>query len=136
MGLPDHANSCVSERKPSTTLVLMITKDQILAAGTSALTKAFHTWLDENREPLLRLIAQVLAAPSRQKPTHEVHSGDSKHPYLTVTDVARRWNCCVHTVRRKVRAGELPALKMSRRRILIPLEAVLKFEKGATSSPP
>jgi len=114
----------------------MITKNQILAAGAAALTKAFHSWLDENREPLLHLIAQVLAAPSHNKPTNDVNSGDPKLPYLTVTDIARRWNCCVHTVRRKVRAGELPALKMSRRRILIPLEAVLKFEKGATSSPP
>jgi excisionase family DNA binding protein len=117
-------------------LLFMITKNQILAVGAAALTKAFHSWLDENREPLLHLIAQLHVTSPQEKPTNDARIAGHKRPYLTTTELARRWNCCVHTVRRKVRAGELPGLKMSRRRILIPLEAVLKFEKGATSSPP
>jgi excisionase family DNA binding protein len=108
----------------------IITKDQILAAGSAALKKAFYDWLDENREPLLQIIAHALFTSGPGKPTDEIPA-DPKCPYLTTTEVARRWNCFVHTVRRKVRAGELPRLMMSQRHILIPIEAVLRFEKVA-----
>jgi excisionase family DNA binding protein len=111
----------------------IITKHQILAAGSAALTKAFHDWLDENREPLLQIIAHALSTSGPGTPADEIPPpADPQRPYLTTTEVARRWNCCVHTVRRKVRAGELPRLRMSQRHILIPIEAVLRFEKDAS----
>jgi excisionase family DNA binding protein len=110
----------------------IITKYQILAAGSAALKKAFHDWLDENREPLLQIIAHALFTSGPGKLTDEIPPpADPKCPYLTTTEVARCWNCFVHTVRRKVRAGELPRLMMSQRHILIPIEAVLRLQKVA-----
>ncbi len=38
----------------------MITKDEILAVGRSALAQAFRDWLDENRQELLEVAGQRL----------------------------------------------------------------------------
>jgi excisionase family DNA binding protein len=106
----------------------MITKTQILAAGSKALTETFRDWLDEHREPILQIIAQAVVNAAPRKPADKL----PQRPNLTVAEVARRWNYCVHTVHRKVRTGKIPTVMLSRRRILIPLEAVLKFERDAT----
>ena len=112
-------------------LPAMITKDQILTAGTTALAKAFQKWLDENREAVLQTIATVANSAS-QKPTKEAPAKSTDGPFLTVGEVAARWHCCIQTVHRRLKAGQLPRLMMNRRHILIPLEAVLKLEKDAT----
>ena len=52
----------------------MITKTQILTAGSSALMKAFHDWLDENRESILQIIAQALVNSGPKKPTESTAS--------------------------------------------------------------
>ncbi|QIF02437.1 excisionase family DNA-binding protein [Roseimicrobium sp. ORNL1] len=47
---------------------------------------------------------------------------------LTAAQIAKRWNCCVLTVRRRVRDGHLRAQKNGRL-VRIPLSEVLRFEQ-------
>jgi len=109
----------------------MITK-QILIAGSSSLTEAFRDWLNENRKDVPQTITQALKDSVAEKSATEPHAASPDCPYLTTADLALRWNCCVHTVPRKVRAEELPSLMLSKRHLLISLDTVLKFESGAT----
>jgi excisionase family DNA binding protein len=114
----------------------MITKDEILAAGSSALTIAIDSWLEQNREQLLQLIADAFTSAASKRFVPESGSRDPKHPHLTPAEVAERWGCCVHTVLRKIRSRELCGLMLSRRRILISREEVLKFERDASTLMP
>lgn len=114
----------------------MITKDEILATGASAMRSAFLDWLNENCGSILQIAGQALARPVQEKPKDWPSAASPPRPYLTVAEVASRWNCCVHTVRRKIQAGALPGVMLSQRHILVPLTAVLKLEKDATSSRP
>jgi excisionase family DNA binding protein len=109
----------------------MITKNEIVTAASSALAHAVHAWLNEHREPLLHAIAQALAQEAPPTRTQKSPLTNEEPLYLTQAEVAKRWRCCVHTVQRRIRAGELPRLGMNKRHILIPLDAVMKFEKSA-----
>jgi excisionase family DNA binding protein len=114
----------------------MITKDEILSAGSSALTTVFECWLEQNREQILKLIEAAFANAASQRFTSESRSDDPERPHLTPAELAERWGCCVHTVLRKIRSGELCGLMMSRRRVLISREEVLKFERDASTLMP
>jgi excisionase family DNA binding protein len=110
----------------------MITKDEILAAGTAALSEAFERWLNDNRQEILRAIAHQVAARAPEPKQDNDRGAPPPQPYLTTKQLAARWGCCVTTVRRKIASGALTCLMMNRRHILIPIEAVTKFEKDAT----
>ena len=108
----------------------MITEKQILNAGASALAQAFKSWLDENRQAFLQLIAQAILYSAPGKPAESAPARDTNRAYLTKAELAERWRCCPHTVARKIRVGELACFRTSRRRVLIPVETVLQYEKG------
>ena len=110
----------------------MITKSDILPTASSALTQAIHAWLDEHRQPLPKAITHSLANAARARPWQETSPKKTARPLLTTAEVAERWRRCIHTVQRRIRTGELPRLVMNQGHILIPLDAVLKFENNAT----
>ena len=109
----------------------MITKKEIMTACSSALAEAVNRWLNDNRQTLLRQLADTLKNPLPGASLPQQLRAPAQNHYLTTADVAVRWSCCIHTVRRMIRSGKLTCLKLSRRHILIPVAAVLKVEADA-----
>lgn len=59
--------------------------------------------------------------------------GDS-HPMtrLTIPEAAERWRCSTKTVRHILAAGLVTHIRLSRNRVLIPMEAVEEYEQRKT----
>src|SRR5690242_20579630 len=110
----------------------MIIKNEIIAVGSAALREAFRHWLNDNREAVLRILKDSLSAGPPDKSSHTAQPEPTPPLYLRTSEVASRWGCCVHTVLRKIRSGELACLRMNRRHILVPIQAILELEKNAT----
>jgi excisionase family DNA binding protein len=109
----------------------MITNKELMAACSSALAEAAHRWLNDNRQILLRQLTETLKNPLPSASLQQEERAPAQNQYLTTADVAIRWKCCLHTVRRMIRSGKLTCLRLGRRHVLIPVAAVLKVEADA-----
>ena len=56
-------------------------------------------------------------------------------PVLSVKELAERWNVNEKTVREAIELGQLPAFRVGKRRLLIPLAAVEELEQGRVATP-
>jgi len=63
---------------------------------------------------------------NRVKPT----GAQDRVPVLAVKELAARWKLDPKTVREAIELGQIPAFRVGRRRLLIPLSAVLELEQG------
>lgn len=55
---------------------------------------------------------------------------DPLRPVLTVRELATRWGVNVKTVYEAIELGQLPVIRVGRRRLLIPRVVVEELEKG------
>lgn len=52
-------------------------------------------------------------------------------PPLTIDEVAERWHYSADSVRRLIRAGKLPCIRVGPRKVLVPFEDVEAYEQTA-----
>ena len=64
------------------------------------------------------------------------HKGSEVHPpVLSVRQLAERWAVDVKTIYRAIELGQLPAIRLSRRAIRIPMAAIEALERAERSEP-
>jgi excisionase family DNA binding protein len=61
--------------------------------------------------------------------------GTAKKPYLTVREVAAELGCGTRNVYKNIEAGELPALKRSGRRMIVPFRALKAYQRRLNGEP-
>ncbi len=110
----------------------MISNRQIVDGVKDALSKAFKTWLDENRAEILKMIGEAGVAVVGAKKRPEVRLEQPCQPhFLTTAQLAERWHYHPVSVRNLVRSGALSCVRMGRR-VRVPLAEVERYEQQAT----
>ena len=98
----------------------------------TAITVAFSTWLNENKEAIQLMVFSTIAAkaepnekPKQPKPGPKI--------YITPNELAERWRFHSGSVLRLLRLGALPTVKIGRR-VLVRIADVEEYEQNATFS--
>jgi excisionase family DNA binding protein len=100
--------------------------EQLLVALQQTVSTALRHWLADNKAEILQVVREAefeseIAKHERQQ------QQTSRSEFLTVTDVAERWQLHPESVRKMIRQGRIPALKVgSHNRVA--LSTVKKFE--------
>jgi excisionase family DNA binding protein len=125
---------------------VMITQKQIIDLAREALGNAFKSWLNENRDELLRLMSVSTQNARAKIPEQQTTAKEekvavklSRHPvvddkrpvYLTPRQLAARWGWHHESIRRMLRERRLQATRIGRR-MLVELRAVEKLEQECT----
>jgi hypothetical protein len=55
---------------------------------------------------------------------------------LSYTDLARRWNLHIEVVKRKIRASEIPIIRLNRKLVRVRLSDIVAIEEAAISNLP
>jgi hypothetical protein len=112
----------------SKTLSAMKSKpnNEILAALQQVVGTTLKKWLDENKADVLHALRAAVPPP----PTKTAE--EKREPqFLSTAELAARWQLHRESVRRLVRQGRLPRM-YAVRRILVPLSAVVDYERQST----
>jgi excisionase family DNA binding protein len=114
-----------------------IANGQVLTALQQVVGTTLKNWLDENKADVIQALRAAVAIPQMPPPvakTVAVAADDKRQPqFLNTAEVAARWQLHVESVRRLVRRRELPGMHVARR-VLVPLSAVMEYEKQNTLS--
>ena len=96
----------------------MITKKMILDAVKEALTMAFTTWLNENKNAVLQIVSSSMVDEAN---VSKVEKSDEpiQKDFFTPTQIAIRWNFHTESVRRLLRAGALPTVRIGRHAVRV-----------------
>jgi excisionase family DNA binding protein len=107
--------------------------EQVLTALQQVVGATLKNWLDENKAEVIQALRAAVPAPQIPlPPATAAAAGDKRQPqFLNTTEVAARWQLHVESVRRLVRRRELPGMHVARR-VLVPLTAVMEYEKQNT----
>jgi excisionase family DNA binding protein len=100
--------------------------EHLLAALQQTVSVAIQQWLAENKGEVLQMIREAMLESETAK--HQRQQQQTKvNELLTVVEVAKRWQLHPESVRRMIRQGRIPAVKIGpqNRVALITLE---KFE--------
>jgi excisionase family DNA binding protein len=84
---------------------------------------ALKEWLDDNRTELLRIVREATLDNDRVQPGQK----RTRSPeFLTVAEVAQRWQLNPETVRRMIRDGRIPSILAGRhhRVAVVTIEAI------------
>lgn len=104
--------------------------DQILAALQTTVSAAVKQWLDENKREVMHIMQAAVAECMVDKCKHQQQRQQvNRSEFLTVTDVARRWQLHPETVREMLRQGRIPQMMVGRRH-RVALSAVESLEKS------
>jgi excisionase family DNA binding protein len=106
---------------------------QLLVALQNTVSTVLKQWLDDNKGDLLRVVREAVLESEAVK--HERQRQQTKlTEFLTVAEVAQRWQLNPESVRRMIRQGRLPRDTIGRQN-RIALSSVEEFEKsGAVPS--
>jgi hypothetical protein len=117
----------------SGTVLNMNTKanELVLTALQHVVGATLKKWLDENKAEVLHALSA--AATERQMTSQRAKGPEEKRQpqFLSTAELAARWQLHRESVRRLVRQGRLPRM-YAVRRILVPLSAVMDYEKQST----
>jgi excisionase family DNA binding protein len=101
---------------------------QLLAALQQTVSTAFKQWLDDNKGELLGVARDAVLeseASKQQQRRQEV----TRSEFLTVAEVAQRWQLHPESVRRMIRQGRVPRVVVGRHN-RVALATVEAFEKS------
>jgi excisionase family DNA binding protein len=108
----------------------MISNKMIVDGMKEALTTAFTTWLNENKEAIRAMVSSSMTAkantdenPKQSKPRPKM--------YFTPNELAERWSFHPVSVLRLLRSGSLPTVRIGRR-VLVSVADVEGYERDAT----
>ena len=102
--------------------------EQLLVALQQTVSTALRQWLAENKGEVLQMVreavfeSQTAKQERQQQPTR-------RSEFLTVVEVARRWQLHPESVRRMIRQEGIPAVRVGRHN-RVALSALEKFEHG------
>jgi excisionase family DNA binding protein len=107
--------------------------EQVLTALQQVVGATLKNWLDENKADVLQTLRAVVPTPQTPlSPAMTAVVQDTRQPqFLSAAEVAARWQLHVESVRRLVRRRELPGMYVARH-VLVPLSAVMEYEKQNT----
>jgi hypothetical protein len=78
-------------------------------------------------------IGSVQAAPRKRPAPKTPMNGEI---LLSREQLARRWGCCIETIKRRERAGSLPSVRFNSRVVRYRLVDIERLEQQATTSRP
>jgi hypothetical protein len=106
--------------------------EQVLTALQQVVGATLKNWLDENKAEVLNALRAAVPASQTPPPPLTKKPEEQHEPkFLKAAEVAARWQLHVESIRRLVRQRQLPGMHVARR-ILVPLSAVMEYEKQNT----
>lgn len=108
----------------------MISGKMIVNGMKDALAVTFKTWLGENKDAVLQIVSASMTDGANVVKA-EKSDGPIPKNFFTPAQIAVRWNFHTGSIRRLLRSGALPTVRIGRR-VLVPVAAVEEYEKGAT----
>lgn len=109
--------------------------EQVLSALQQVVGATLKNWLDENKAEVIQALREAVPTPQTPPPpaktTAEAVEEKRQPQFLNTAELAARWQLHMESVRRLVRRRELPGMHVGRR-VLVPLSAVMEYEKQNT----
>jgi hypothetical protein len=106
--------------------------EQVLTALQQVVGATLKKWLDENKAEVIQALRTAVPLPQMLQPPAKTKVDEKREPkFLKAAEVAARWQLHVESIRRLVRQRQLPGMHVARR-ILVPLSAVIDYEKQNT----
>ncbi|HEY5911347.1 MAG TPA: helix-turn-helix domain-containing protein [Verrucomicrobiae bacterium] len=109
--------------------------EQVLTALQQVVGATLKSWLYENKAEVIQALRAAVPTPQVPTPPAKTALAATKAEpqFLNTADIAARWQLHRESVRRLVRQGRLPRMFVGRR-VLVPLSAILEYERQNTIS--